>query len=412
MTRPPARHGSRHRPTTDAAPSIRRVTAEDLNDSDRLKELYREAVRTGMWPNSANAALDFAALAEKALADDKHGTPGALFVALLKAADVSRVTQAHETRALQRWSSDTRHDLVDAANRDPATTKLNVTTGDVDDALYVPNVGYMHAVLMQCFMPQKRITERAFSVSHGRASLRIEAGGLPEPTDPGIWFECDVPSGPKARLILPYIIGEAVRTGSPDVDLGESLRKFMGRLDVPVTGGNAKGLIWQIQNIAGSTIVLGEWADDIVRARAARVADEYTFWTERAPDQRSFWTPTMTLSDKFFQAIQDHRVPVDMNHLVRLGRSPRRMDLYAWLSYRLPRIRRGERVPISLEALRSIFAPDITRLRNFTQRLHGDLAAIAAVYPEFNLEIEGGILWLKRSPPPVDYDRVIHRIAP
>ena len=393
-------------------PSIHRVTPEDLHDGDRLQELYRDAVHRGMWPNSPNSALDFAALAEKALADDKHGTPGALFVSLLKAADVSRVTQAHETRAMQRWTSDIRQELVETTSREPETQQLDRTTGDVDEALHVPNVGYLHAVLMQCFMPQKPTADRAFSISHGLASLRIEAGGLPDPNKPGVWLECQVPSGAKARLILPYIVGEAVRSGCPEIDLGESLRQFMARLNVPVTGANGKGLVRQVQYIAGSTIVLGEWTQEIVRARRANVAEEYSFWIERRPDQRGFWTPRMTLSEKFFEATQEHRVPIDMHHLAQLGRSPRRMDLYAWLSYRLPRIPARRQVPISLDALHSIFGQDITTRANFRKRLVLDLNAIATIYPDFRLELEGDILWLRKSPPPVAYDKVIHKLAP
>ena len=395
-----------------APPTIDDILTEDLRSDERLGTLYLQAVRRGYWPNTARAALEFMALAEKALEDDTRGTPGRLFYALVKRKDGSTVSAAAEARAMRRWPSDVRHELVNAVGDDDERPHRAMTAGDVDDALHVPNVGYLPAVLMQCFMPQKHIAERTFSVSHGRASLRIEAGGLPDPNEPGVWFECAVPSGPKARLILPYIIREALRTGGPHIDLGESLRKFMDRLGVPVTGMNGRGLIWQVQNIAGSTIVLGEWTDEMVRARRANVAEEYSFWIERSPDQRTFWTPTMTLSERFFAAIQEHRVPINMHHLVQLGRSPRRMDLYAWLSYRLPRIAPQKRVPISLDAMRSLFAPDISRLRNFKQRLHADLGVIRTIHPDFNLEIQGNILWLKRSPPPVDYRAVIHRIAP
>ena len=158
--------------------------------------------------------------------------------------------------------------------------------------------------------------------------------------------------------------------------------------------------------------MLGEWTEEMVRARRANVAEEYSLWIERGPDQRGFWTPSMTLSDKFFEAIQDHRVPINMHHLIQLGRSPRRMDLYAWLSYRLPRIPARRRVAISLEALRNLFAPDIGRLPDFKRRLRADLTAITAIFPDFNLEIEGDILWMKRSPPPVAYDKIIHKLAP
>ena len=118
----------------------------------------------------------------------------------------------------------------------------------------------------------------------------------------------------------------------------------------------------------------------------------------------------MTLSAKFYDAIQEHRVPVNVHHLAKLGRSPRRMDLYTWLAYRTPRIASGQRIPISLHALHSLFGADITRVRDFRTRLRTDLVAIHATYPDFNLKLSGDILWLSRSPPPVPYGKIIHRL--
>ena len=311
---------------------------------------------------------------------------------------------------MQRWPSHVRQELVDAAGPEPELPGTPVTPGDVEDALAVPDVGYTHAVMVQCFLPQRPVAMKTYITNHGRASLRIEASGLTDPNNPGVWIECEAPSGPKPRLILPYIVGEAVRTANLEIDLGRSLRVFMEKLGIPIAGTNGKALTAQIQNTAAATIVLGEWTKDRAQTRAGRLAKAFSFWLERDPDQQSFWTPTMTLSDDFYAAIQDHRVPIDMGHLAQLARSPRRMDLYAWLAYRTPRIHSGHRVAISLRALQSIFAPDIGRLRDFRNRLRSDLAAIAAVYPHFKLEVDGDVLRLERSPPPVPYGPVIHKL--
>ena len=200
-------------------------------------------------------------------------------VTLLKS-DSSSVTQAAETRAMQRWPSELRYGLVEAAASTHSGTDP-VTQGDVDDAFATVQIGYSHAALMQCFLPHRDTEARQWVVSHGLASLRIEAGGLADPNNPGQWLECAVPSGPKSRLILSYIIGEAVRTETPEIDLGRSLRAFMARLGVPVAGSNAAALTTQVQNIAAATILLGEWEDNQVRTRGARFADEFSFWIER-----------------------------------------------------------------------------------------------------------------------------------
>ena len=389
-------------PSARPPTTIQRVRSEDLTTDERLGELYVQAVQYGYWPNSPHAALEFVALAEKALEDDTCGTPAALFYSLIKNKDGSMVTQAAETRAMRRFPSNVRQGLVDAA----AAISMPLAMPPVDevqDALVPQDVGYMHAVLMQCFLPHRPTHARRYETSHGNASLVVHAGELANPNVRRGWIECQIPAGAKPRLILPYIIGEAIRNASPEINLGRSLRQFMTSLNVPIAGTNAKALTAQIENIAAAHIVIGEWTVGAVHTRGGRFAKELSFWLERNPDQRTLWTPTMTLSDEFFNTIQHHRVPIDTGHLAQLARSPRRMDLYAWLSYRTARIPARRREPISLRALHAIFAPDISRYADFTARLRRDLKAIYTVYPFFKVELASDILWLERSPPPVPF---------
>ena len=383
-------------------PSINRILREDLITDDRLIELYVDAVGHGYWSNSHQAALEFVCLAEKALHDDTRGTPGSLFYALVKARDTSRVTQEVETRGMERFPSARRAEMVDTASA--ATDIHPVLADEVQNALVVQNIGFLHAVMVQCFLPQKPTTARGYHTSHGLASLRIEAGSLGDPNNPLEWIECQIPAGPKPRLILPYIVGEAVRNRSPVVDLGHSLRAFMAKVGVPIAGTNAKALTEQIQNIAAATILISEWTETSQRTRRAQIADELSFWVDRNDRQQPIWTPKMILSDKFFASLQQHQVPINLQHVAQLARSPRRMDLYVWLAHRTARIPANKSVAISLRALGSIFAPDVARLANFRTRLRGDLTAIAKVYPHFRVELVGtDKLLLKKSPPPVPF---------
>ena len=184
----------------------------------------------------------------------------------------------------------------------------------------------------------------------------------------------------------------------------------MAKLGMPVTGYNGKVLTEQVQNLAAATVLIGEWSDEAVHTNAGRVAKRVSFWLERRPNQLTFWTPTMTLSDEFFRAIQEHRVPVNVGHLVKLARSPRRMDLYAWLSYRTARLPPRRRQPISLRALWPVFGPTINEFFNFKNRIKSDLRAVASVYPHFKATVDGDVLWLRRSPPPVPFSPTSSRI--
>ena len=386
-------------------PNIEQILDQDLSNDTRLGQLYTQAVQQGYWANTPQSALDFAALAEKALHDDNQGTPARLFYALIKRKDPSRITQEAENRAMRRFPSHLRQQLVDSAAELPALPV--VPSSDVDEALNIHGIGYSHAVMVQCFLPQRPAPHRAYRTSHGRASLMIEAGHIANPNDPGEWIECQLPAGPKPRIILPYIVGQAVQTASPKIDLGRTLAQFMNRLNIPVAGNNITALTQQIQNIAAAHILIGEWSDDSVRTRGGRLAKQLSFWVERgSPGQRTLWSPEMTLSDEFFAAIQNHRVPIDIGHLARLARSPRRMDLYTWLAYRTPRIRPNKHELISLHALHRIFGPNIKTIRDFKRRLLEDLRAIHAVYPQFNVTVppNSDTLWLRRSPPPVPYN--------
>ena len=53
--------------------NINKIIREDLTDPEKLADLYCQAVKRKYWPNSDRDLLEFFALAEKALADDKMG---------------------------------------------------------------------------------------------------------------------------------------------------------------------------------------------------------------------------------------------------------------------------------------------------------------------------------------------------
>ena len=389
-------------------PDFDNITARDLSEDDRLSALYLEAVRRKFWPNSSRDVLEFWCMAEKALAEDKQGTPGKLFYTNIKAKNTKFITDALEQRAMARMSSGNRQELIERAgglNGLPAPTP-----DEVENALFGRDIGYHHGIMMQCFLPQKRLPgkQARYQTTHGRSSLVVRAGELADHDIDHRFVQCAVPFGAKARIIMPFIVGYAVIRNTPVIDMGRSLRRFMESVNVPIGGRNGKAVTEQVNNIAAADFMLGEWSEEKVSTKYRRVASEISFWLERKPDQLTFWNPEMVLSPEFYEAIQTRRVPVDMEHLIKLATSPRRMDLYCWLSYRLPNVRKGKGVPIPLKYLQPIFAPDMdptkpTNRRSFRKRLKEDLQTLYSVYDGFNVELQGDILWLYKSKPPVPH---------
>ena len=389
-------------------PDFDKITPRDLLDNDRLAEHYIEAVRRKIWPNSPRDVLEFWCMAEKALAEDKHGTPGKLFYANIKAKNTKFISDTLERRAIARMDSSDRQKLVDRAGG--LNGLPSPMTEEVENALFGRDIGYHHGIMMQCFLPQKCLPKQQteYETSHGRSTLIVRSGRLAHPDEENRMVRCTVPFGAKARIIMPFIIGYAVIRNTPVIDLGRSLRRFMESINVPIGGRNGKAVTEQVNNIAAADFMLGEWNEEKVSTKYRRVASEISFWLERRPDQLTFWNPEMILSPEFFEAIQTRRVPVDMEHLVKLATSPRRMDLYCWLSYRLPTVREGKGVPILLKFLQPIFAPDMdpaksTNHRSFKKRFKEDLQALYEVYDGFNVELQGDMLWLYKSPSPVPH---------
>ena len=302
---------------------------------------------------------------------------------------------------MARIHSADRQALVDQAGKadEPPTPSAD----EIENALVGRDIGFYHAIMMQCFLPQKALPNgrREWQVRHGRASMLVEAGRVVIPEKDHEFRHCDVPAGTKPRLILAYILGYAVSRKTRVIDMGKSLRRFMKNIGMPVTGRNGKILAREVENVAAANFYLGTWSEEGSTTRFARVANELSFWIERNNDQLSIWRPEMVLSAEFYDAIQHHRVPVDISHLLQLSKSPRRMDFYCWLSYRLPRISSNSPIPIALRHLQPIFAPDIVDPYLFKQRIKDDLKAISKVYGGFNVQLQKDALWLVNSPPPV-----------
>ena len=118
------------------------------------------------------------------------------------------------------------------------------------------------AVFAQCFLPirtPKKGTLR-HQVTHGNASLIVRAGELIDPAKMHKMKMCEVPAGPKARLLLAYINNQAIRHG-PEINLGDSLRQFMARAGVKVGGPNGREIQRQVKNIAACQMILGVWGE-------------------------------------------------------------------------------------------------------------------------------------------------------
>ena len=307
-------------------PDLDRIAKVDLTTDSRLEELYRRFVSRRWITNTERSLLDFICYAEKALAEDTRGTPGKLFYSLVKAKE-GRITNAQEDRALSRFPSAQRAEIVNSIE-DQGKRKTSLSLFE-ESPLAGRNVGFLPAAMMSCFLPQKRQSSeiREWKVSHGRTALLVKAGEIALRDDPKEFRPCDLPAGYLPRLLMGYIVGQAMKRGSPIVDMGSSLREFLRRLDISVDGRAGRKLTLAVEDLAAASFLLGYWDEDgSVHSRYSRVVGAISFWIDKNERQLTFWTPELELSRDFFHQLQDgHQVPVDMDHLSQLTRSPSRL---------------------------------------------------------------------------------------
>jgi hypothetical protein len=84
---------------------------------------------------------------------------------------------------------------------------------------------FLHSVLCQVGLPRAETDARSFQRSSGTAAIEIAAGQLYRR---GKFVPAPMPYGAKPRLVLMHLCAEAVRTRSPEIQVGRSIREFLG----------------------------------------------------------------------------------------------------------------------------------------------------------------------------------------
>ena len=273
------------------------------------------------------------------------------------------------------------------------------------------DLAFTHSLFVQCFLPLRALPKpnnQHWEVSHGRASIAIEAGRLADPHIQGHWQAQEVPAGPKARLLFAYINDFAIRHNTPVIDLGKSLRAFMEKNRVPIGGPNGHELSRQLKNIAAARILLGNWGDTRVSTRQTRIAAGIDFWIDRNPKQGALWQPQMQLAPEYFQSLNVHRAPLYFPALVKLQANPRAMDVFCWLVYRMRTVTFP--VKIHYAALHPVFGGTIRLLKHFKVEFRKALRAAHQFYPESRVELKEDHLILYRSRELIPADAPIRRL--
>ena len=253
-----------------------------------------------------------------------------------------------------------------------------------------PDRGFLGRTMALCSLPRSNPGNQTQYVrQNGPYTLVMSVVGLHK-----------LPFGTNPRLILAWVCTEAVRTQSRDIVLGRSLSEFMRKLGISSTDGRGQARLRnQMKRLFNCSVQLNYTAAGRETSATALVAELTDFWwNPKHPDQTGLWESKVRLSEVFFNEIVSHPVPLDMNTLKALKRSPLGLDLYLWLTYRIFALTTPQR--LTWRHLYRQFgvdpekASDKRTVQNFRSRTVYELKKIKLAWPELNYTTAPGLLIL------------------
>ena len=213
-----------------------------------------------------------------------------------------------------------------------------------------------------------------------------------------------LPYGNIPRLLLAWVCSEAVRTQSRELVLGASLSAFMRDLGLDSSSGaGRRRLRAQMDRLFNATVSLTYEHEHGKQFVTSQIADRGEFWWDaKRPDQASLWESKIELGEKFFHEIIEHPIPLDMNTLRSLKRSPLGLDLYLWLTYRTFNLTRPLR--LTWRQLYRQFGADPAKASKVAQQAFRrdclrELQKIQRAWPDLHYQPVKGALLLSPSPP-------------
>ncbi len=209
--------------------------------------------------------------------------------------------------------------------------------------------------------------------------------------------EFGVPYGARARLITIFLMSEAIRNKSREVNLGGNMHRWMKRMGMSVGGEQAAAVRDQAMRLSACSLKFF-WKAEEGRAtgfqRAAIIKRGLAF--HRPEDA---WQDTVILDEDFFSALREHPVPLLEEAVRALRDRSMGLDVYVWLAYQLHAL--SGPVDVSWRALFDQFGAGFGKLSHWKPRFVDSFSAAMAAYPEARVDVTDGGLILKPSKPPV-----------
>lgn len=208
-----------------------------------------------------------------------------------------------------------------------------------------------------------------------------------------------VPYGSYARFILLFLQSEAIKTGSREIELGRSMRVWLGNMGLSIGGTTYRLVNEQARRISGCTLTFYADRDHKEVMRRGGFVDGAITMADMVGDQPSLWQERVLLNEEFYRALQSHPVPLSETALRAIGPRSMVLDIYIWLAYRLHALKTD--IEVSWPSLYAQFGAGYGRLRDFRAGFLAGLELAVAVYPEARISLDDHGVVLRPSRPAV-----------
>lgn len=296
---------------------------------------------------------------------------------------------------------------------------------------------FLHSALCAMSLPVRRPKDEFAPIvrQDGNYTLIIRPIERMQMID-GEWkpVKLGVPFGVHARLVILYIMSEAVKRQSKEIYLGNSFSAWLRRMGITNTSsGGVRGTRSLVQEQIDRLLAC-EWTirwderlpetpdrrgkprnkgknskkfaeDSMISAFAVndvRMVDQYAGISSRNGE----FISRFVLSDRFYDSLVRHAVPLNERAFAALKRSATQIDLYTYLAYRLPRIPEGEVVHLSWQDLRTHLGNHTKdeHIYKFRQTVRRCWAEVSGVYPQARraVDFDDLVIKLRYAEAPVD----------
>lgn len=297
------------------------------------------------------------------------------------------------------------HDLIIKHGRDGARQMLPADERHLIDSAaamleeHDPALGITYTGFCLTALPHRKLDDGAIWEQRGHnVSLVVAPGQIPDKNGEPITL--GVPYGSRARLILLYLQTQAVRSSSPEVELGSNMAAWLRRMGVATGGKQYRDVRDQADRISACNLTF-IWRNNgaIQHCKDSIVKGGIRFCDDDG--QPRLWEDTVRLSDNFYQALKDHPVPIAEPALRHIANTSMAIDIYVWLAYRLHSISPRQPAQVSWAALHHQFGAGYAQIWHFKPRFLGPLKEALAVYPDAKVDITDTGLTLHHSRPPI-----------